>query len=103
MWRPGTPITFTATDTAEALTSSVGLVKAIRFMQHWDNTHKVFWGDSNLAPATPAGISGWLPPPGTGNPVSDVYETDAPNGINADLIYVAGAAGEVLLWAFLEQ
>lgn len=104
MWKPGTPVTLAATDTAEQLTSSVGLVKAIKFRQYWNNANRIYWGNSTLAPTTPTGVLGWLQPPsGALAPVEDVEEQDAPNGINANDIYVAGTAGEVILWSYLEQ
>lgn len=107
MWRPGTPIVFAATDSAERLTTTVGLVKAVKFMQDPNNAHAIYWGDSTLnSAATPrAGVTGIVPQPTATIPAPQdaVYENDAPNGINANLIFCSGTLGETLLWSYLEQ
>lgn len=105
MWRPGPPITLTATDTAQHVTTTVGLVKAVRFEHHWNNANRIYWGDSTLDPAAPLGILGWLPVPQPGNPppAEVMIEPDAPGGINSIQLFVAGTAGEIVLWSFLEQ
>lgn len=106
MWRAGTPIQFAADDTPQQLTSTVGLCKVVRLMQHWSNVQEIVFGQAGMTPAAtpPLGVHGWLaaPIPGT-FPFQDIYENDAPNGLNANLIYVAGSTGETLLWAYLEQ
>jgi hypothetical protein len=105
MWLPGAPVTITAGGTAQKLTTSVGLCKAIRFEQHWNNTHRIYWGDSTLNVATPTGLLGWLPPPVAGNPppAEVMSEPDAPNGINAGQVWTDGTTGEIVLWSYLVQ
>lgn len=106
MWKPGVAVTLTGTDTKQPLTTTVGLVKAIRFFQHWGNTNRIYLGDTNLAPAAtpPTGIIIWLPAPAAGLIAADrITEDDAPNGINANQLFVAGTTGEIILWAYLEQ
>lgn len=105
MWLPGLPITIASSGVAQQLTSTLGLVKAIRFNQHWNNTHRIYWGDSTLNSATPVGVIGWLPPPTTGNPPpsEEMLEPESMNGINAGATYVEGSSGEVVLWSYLLQ
>ena len=104
MWLPGTPITLT--EARQQLTSTVGLVKAIKFMQDPSNTQPIYWGDSTLdqTAGPKAGVSGIVPNPTTEIPAPQetIYETDAPNGLNANLVYVS-AVGGTLLWSYLIQ
>lgn len=105
MWNPGTAVLLDGT--AQRLTATVGLVKAVRIMQHWSNTNRIYWGSlATLNDAvTPAvGVGGWLPPPTASTAPSDsVNENDAPNGINCQQIYVKGTVGEYVLWSYIEQ
>lgn len=110
MWKAGTPVTLTASDVAQKLTTGTGLVKAVRLYHHWDNTHRITSGDStlNTVPVSgpPVGVTGWAPPPEPGNPVVpyiDAYEHQSLNGIWPDAIYVSGQANEVILWSYIEQ
>lgn len=105
MWTAGVPITFTVTNTPQALTTTVGSVKAIRLIQHWDNTNRIMFGtpamDLTTTPVT--GVTGWIGPNGQSQAWRDIVEPDAMNGLNAKDIKVAGTANEVLLWAYIQQ
>ncbi len=105
MWTPGTPVTLDGT--AQRLSATADLVKAIKFMPDPSNTQVVYWGNSALDPTTTpkTGVAGIVPYPTIDNtaPIDTIYETDAPNGIATGLIYVMGSAGQVLLWSFLQQ
>ena len=105
MWLPGAAVTIAVTNTAQQLTTSLGLVKAIRFSQYWNNVANIYWGDSTLAPATPTGVIGWLPIPVTGNapPTEEMLEPMSLNGVNAAAIWVAGTAGDKVLWSYCIQ
>lgn len=109
MWKPGPPVIITATNGKQLLVplANIGLIKALRFMQHWSNTGKLYLGDSTLDPAAtpPVGITHWLPPPAATGPAvyAQLYETEAPNGMNANQFYVSGTTGEIVLWSYLEQ
>lgn len=104
MWLVGAPVTIASTNAPQALTSTVGLVKQFRIQQHWSNTNKIYWGDSTLAPATPAGVGGWLQAPSASlAPSETISEVDAINGINAGQIYVTGTANEIILWSYIVQ
>ncbi len=105
MWRPGTPVTLDGT--TQVLTTTVDLVKAIRFFPDPNNTHVVFWGDTTLDPSTSpkTGVSGIIGNPTVEFPAPEelIYETDAPNGIHAGLIRISGTANEILMFSYLEQ
>lgn len=106
MWKIGTPVAIVSTDVAQQLTTSTGLVKAIRIFQYWNNGFKIYWGDItlNTAAVPPTGVGGWVPPPvATAGGSDTVTEVDAINGINANQIYVAGTAGDYVLWSYIEQ
>jgi hypothetical protein len=103
MWKPGPALTLTGS--TQVLTTEIGLAKAVKFMQHPNNTQVIYYGDSTLDVATNTGITGIVAAPTADNsaPKDEIYENDAPNGINCGLLYVSGTADQVLLWAYLEQ
>lgn len=109
MERAGTPVTITTTGTAQALTTTVGIVNRITWRQHPNNAGAIAWGDYTLSlnlitPASSTGVLGWLPPPSAEVPAPMeqwppfAYAT-APL---ANTIYVAGTSGDVVLWSYVE-
>ena len=106
MLKAGPPVTITATDTAQPLSTTVGLVKGVRIYAHWSGTNRIYIGDSTLKPSTNTGVIGWAPPPPTtpgSAPYIDAYETDSSNSINCKQLFVAGTQNDVILWSYIEQ
>ncbi len=107
-WIPGTPVTITTDDTAQALTGSSSPVAGIRFRQLPSNGNRIFWGDStlNVVPVSgpPVGVLGYIDAPRDGVPnlpedmsLVDDFVTAA---IDPSTLKVTGKAGDVVLWSY---
>lgn len=114
MWLPGTPVVITVSNTPQLLIPTpvgLNLVKSIRIMPDPANSGIIYWGlnGNGITMSTTSnpktGILGWVPPPGSPpiNYSDTATEVDAPNGINAAVIWVAGTANDVVLWSYILQ